>query len=310
LPDLLTRHQDRATAGFTGVVNALTSLRDLVSSLAGSPGRPAWIDGMSLFRHVRTTDPMGATTTPTLALVLQGAKQSVLADQVYDYRAGQFLIVTVDLPLVSRITEASENTPFVAFGMPLRAALIAELLLDAGPEHHRGPAPRSAPALAVSTADDDLLDAITRLLRLHNRPADYRMLAPGIIREIHWWLLTGSQQSLVRQLGDTESGTTLVAAAVRWIQDRFDQPLRIDELAAGIGTSVSTLNRHFRAVTSLSPLQYQKTLRLQHARLALLSSRTEIARIGHQVGYHSLSQFSREYRRMFGVPPSADLAQK
>ncbi|NOL39945.1 AraC family transcriptional regulator [Kribbella sandramycini] len=260
---------------------------------------------MSLVQASRTTRPLGSTTTPTVGLVLQGAKQSALGDQVYDYRAGEFLVVTVDLPLVGRISEASERTPFVGLGLPLRKELIAALLLES-PDQGRRSAVRSTPALAVSTADDQLLDAITRLLRLSRRPADYAVLAPGIIREIHWWLLTGSQQSLVRQLGDTESGTTLVAAAVRWIQEHVDQPLRVDELAAGVAAGVSTLNRHFRAATRLSPLQYQKALRLQQARLALLSSGADVARIGHQVGYTSLSQFSREYRRMFGVPPSVD----
>lgn len=284
-------------------MDALTSLRDLVLAMTGAPDRLIEIDGMTLVQNSRTTISVGSTANPTVAFVLQGAKQSSVGDRIYDYRAGQFLIVTVDLPMIGRITE----TPFVGFGMPLRAALIAELLLEGPAEYRRVPT-RGVPALAVSTADDHLLDAITRLLRLHRRPADYRVLAPGIIREIHWWLLTGSQQSLVRQLGDTESGTTLVAAAVRWIQQNVDQPLRIDELAAGVGAGVSTLNRHFRAVTQLSPLQYQKALRLQRARLALLSTRTEIARIGHEVGYQSLSQFSREYRRMFGVPPSADRA--
>ncbi|WP_405056486.1 AraC family transcriptional regulator [Kribbella sp. NBC_01505] len=288
-------------------MDALTSLRDLVLSMTGAPDRRIEVDGMILVQNSRTTESMGSTTNPTVAFVLQGAKQSTVGDQIYDYRAGQFLIVTVDLPMIGRVTEASDETPFVGFGMPLRPALVAELLLEGPAEFRRSPA-RAVPGLAVSTADDHLLDAITRLLRLHRRPADYRVLAPGIIREIHWWLLTGSQQSLVRQLGDTESGTTLVAAAVRWIQQNVDQPLRVDELAAGVGAGVSTLNRHFRAVTQLSPLQYQKALRLQRARLALLSTRTEIARIGHEVGYQSLSQFSREYRRMFGVPPSADRA--
>ncbi|MFI5729046.1 AraC family transcriptional regulator N-terminal domain-containing protein [Kribbella sp. NPDC051587] len=288
-------------------MDPLTSLRDLVLAMTGAPDRRIDVDGMTLVQNSRPTMSMGSTTTPTVAFVLQGAKQSTVGDQLYEYRAGQFLIVTVDLPMIGRVVEASDQTPFVGFGMPLRPALIAELLLEGPAELRRLPG-RAVPGLAVSTADDHLLDAITRLLRLHRRPADYQVLAPGIIREIHWWLLTGSQQSLVRPLGDTESGTTLVAAAVRWIQQNVDQPLRVDELAAGVGAGVSTLNRHFRAVTRLSPLQYQKALRLQRARLALLSTRTEIARIGHDVGYQSLSQFSREYRRMFGVPPSADRA--
>ncbi|NEA32965.1 AraC family transcriptional regulator [Streptomyces sp. SID13031] len=263
---------------------------------------------MSLYRQPTTTQSLNGTTKPTLALVLQGTKQSVLGGQVYEYHAGQFLVVTVDLPLVSRITQASSTEPFVAFGMPLQPALIAELLLEAEGANRRTPriGTETGLALAISDAGDELLAAIERLLLLHRNPADYRILAPGIIREVHWWLLAGPQGNLVRQVGLADSGVTLVATAVRWIQEHFDQPLSIEDLANRTGASVSTLNRHFRASTSLSPLQYQKTLRLQHARLALLTTPDDIGRVGHSVGYHSLSQFSREYRRMFGVPPSAD----
>jgi transcriptional regulator GlxA family with amidase domain len=131
-----------------------------------------------------------------------------------------------------------------------------------------------------------------------------------MIRELHWRLITGPQGALVRQIGVADSRLALVTRAIRWIQGNIDQPLRAEALAAHAGLSVSTLNRHFRAVTSLSPLQYQKTLRLQQARLALLSGPGDIAGVGHAVGYDSPSQFSREYRRMFGVPPSADAARR
>lgn len=294
-------------------MTALTELRDLVSSLAASEATPTWVDGMSLFRTTSVTEPLGTIAHPTLALVLQGAKQSALGAHVYDYRAGQFLIVTVDLPLVSQITRASIDEPFVAFGMPLQAPVVAQLLLEA--DGYRPPQSRRLPpaheslaglALAVSDADDELLGGIARLLRLAQHPADYRLLAPGIVRELHWRLMTGPQGGLVRQIGAIDSRLSLVSKAIWWIRENFDRALHVDELAAHVGVSTSTLNRHFRAATSLSPLQYQKTLRLQKARIDLIASPHAVGRIGHAVGYDSLSQFSREYRRMFGAPPSAD----
>lgn len=291
-------------------MSALDTLCDLVESMAARQAEPTWIDGMSLYRTTAVTDPLGTTATPTLALVLRGAKRAVLGRRVYDYRAGQFLIVTVDLPLVSQITGASPAEPFVALGIPLQPPVIASLLLEADSRDSRlrdecGP----GPALAVSDADDDLLEAVTRLLGLQRRPFDRRVLAPGLIRELHWRLLTGAHGGLVRQIGLADSRLSLVSGAIRLIRQNFDQPLRSEDLAAQVGLSVATLNRHFRAVTSLSPLQYQKTLRLQQARLALLATPNEVARIGHEVGYGSLSQFSREYRRMFGAPPTIDAAR-
>lgn len=276
-----------------------------MAALVPTLGEPTWIEGMSLYRTAETTEPLGGINKPTLALVLQGAKRSVLGERVYDYYAGQYLVVTLDLPLVSHIVEASSDRPFIAFGMPLQAELIASLLIEAGGRTQRRSA-NAGPALAVSTADDDFLDTIARLLRLHRQPTDYRILAPGIVRELHWRLLTGAQGEVIRQIGVADSALNTVAEATRWIRQNFDQAMQAEALAARVGVSVATLNRHFRTATGLSPLQYQKTVRLQHARLALLADPSSIARVGHAVGYQSLSQFSREYRRMFGAPPSAE----
>ncbi|GAA4179002.1 AraC family transcriptional regulator [Gryllotalpicola koreensis] len=287
-------------------MTALESLRELVAARAAQPATPTWVDGMSLFRTTTPTQPLGGISRANLALVLGGAKRSSLGERVYDYRAGQFLIVTVDLPLSSQIVEASVGHPFVALGMPLQPELISSLLLEAQGTDPRVRAEAELPGLAVSDADDELLGAIERLLRLADRPLDYRVLAAGIKREIHWRLLTGPQGALVRQFGLPDSRLSLVGKAVAWLRANLDAPLRADELAALVGLSVSSLNRYFRAVTSMSPLQYQKTLRLQQARLSLLAVPGDVARVGHAVGYQSLSQFSREYKRMFGAPPSED----
>ncbi len=281
----------------------LSELRERIASLTAGHDRPRWVDGLMVYSTPRTTEPLGGVTAPTLALVAQGAKRSVLGEEVYDYRAGQYLVVTVDLPLTSQIVAASADEPFLAFSMPLEPTVIAQLLLETGAPART---PYDGPALATSTAGDDLLDAVVRLLRLLGSPTDRLVLAPAVRREIHWRLLTGPQGGLVRQIGLADSRLTLIARAVAWIKQHYDQVLRVDDLAAEVGLSVSSLNRHFRAATSMSPLQYQKQLRLQRARIQLLADPTDIAGVGHSVGYDSASQFGREYRRMFGVPPGQD----
>ncbi|WP_433172428.1 AraC family transcriptional regulator [Actinoallomurus sp. CA-150999] len=281
----------------------LAELRARITRLTAGHHRPRWIDDIYVFATATTTRPLGTVAKPVLALVAQGAKRSMLGDQVFDYRAGQFLVVTVDLPLTSQITQASADEPFLAFGLPLEPSTIAQLLLHGRPP--AAPVP-DGPALSVSTATPELLDAVVRLLRLADSPGDQRVLAPAAKMEIHWRLLTGPQGGLVRQIGTADGRLALVARAIAWIDSRYDEVIRIDDLAADVGLSVSSLNRHFRAVTSMSPLQYQKQLRLQRARLRLLADPTDIAGAGHAVGYTSASQFSREYRRLFGMPPSED----
>ncbi|WSD65627.1 AraC family transcriptional regulator [Actinacidiphila glaucinigra] len=254
----------------------------------------------------RVTEPMGTVNAPMMALTVQGAKRSVLGDRIFDYRAGQYLVATVELPLTSQISRATPAEPFIGFGLPLRPALIAQLLLEAATV----PAlPYEGPGLATSDADDRLLDAVLRLLRLLDEPRDVPVLAPGVRREIHWRLLNGPQGALIRQIGRADSRMSLVARAIEWIKAHYDEVIRIDEVAREVGMSVSSLNRHFRAVTAMSPLQFQKQIRLQKARLQLIAAPDDVAAVGHAVGYDSASQFSREYRRMFGAPPGRDAAR-
>lgn len=261
---------------------------------------------MTLLATEHVTVPLGTITEPALALIAQGAKRSVLNDRIFDYHAGQYLVVTVDLPLISQITHATHDEPFLGFGLPLQPAIIARLLLEACPTVVR---PHDGPGIATSDADDKLLDAVVRLLGLLDEPRDFPVLAPGVRREIHWRLLNGPQAALVRQIGLADSRLTLIARAIQWIKTHYDQVIRIDDLAAEVGMSVSSLNRHFRAVTAMSPVQYQKHLRLQKARIELIAAPHDVAAIGYAVGYDSPSQFSREYRRMFGAPPGQDAAR-
>jgi AraC-like DNA-binding protein len=284
----------------------LEELGRRVARLAGRNPRPSWIEGVMVFAAEHVTEPMGSVTEPTLALVVQGAKRTVLGDHVFEHHPGQAAVVTVHLPLISQIIRAGPGEPFLALGLRLEPATIAQLLVDAGPTPIR---PHDGPGMAVDDADDNLLDAIVRLVRLLDEPRDLRVLAAGVRREIHWWLLNGPQAGLIRQAGMADSRLALVARAIGWIRSRYDRVIRIDDLAADVGTSVSSLNRHFRAVTAMSPLQYQKQIRLQKARIQLVEAPHDVAAIGYAVGYDNPSQFSREYRRMFGAPPGQDVAR-
>jgi AraC-like DNA-binding protein len=290
-----------------GGMERLAELRELIGRLAADQPRSPWIDGMTVFRTDQVTSPLGSVTRPMLGLVAQGAKRTVLGERIFDYQAGQYIVTTVHLPLVGQIIRASGAEPFLGFGLPLDPSVIARLLLEADPA--TGGRDGEARGVVMSDADGELLDAVIRLLRLVERPADFRMLGKAIVREIHWRLMNGPQGATVRQIGLADSRLSLVSGAVRWIQEHYDQVIRVDDLARHVGMSTSSLNRHFRAVTAMSPLQYQKQLRLQKARIELIAAPDDVAAVGYAVGYDSPSQFSREYRRLFGAPPGRDAAR-
>jgi AraC-like DNA-binding protein len=284
-------------------VSDLAELRDRIAWLAASRAQPRAVGGVKVFSTTRVTAPLGNVAEPVVSLVAQGAKRTVLGGRAFDYGAGQFVVITVDLPLTSHITAASDAEPFVGVSLPLHPPTVADLLLESRLPAQSAP---DGPAMSVSDATPDLIDALVRLLRLIDRPEDARVLAPAVRREIHWRLLTGPQGGLVRQVGLADSRVALVARAIAWIKDHYDEVIRAEDLAAAVGLSVSSLNRHFRAATSMSPVQYQKQIRLQRARIRLLATPADIAGAGHAVGYTSASQFNREYRRMFGAPPGLD----
>ncbi|NUP47865.1 MAG: AraC family transcriptional regulator [Catenulispora sp.] len=258
---------------------------------------------MTVFSTPHRTEPLGVVTEPVFALAVQGAKRSILGDRVFDYHAGQYLVAAADLPLTSQVTYATPTEPFLGLGLALEPEIITRLLLEAGSSPLRR---LPGPAIATSDADIELLDAVVRLLRLTDEPRDITILAPGVRREIHWRLLNGPQADSVRQIGLADCGMSLIARAITWIKKHYDEAIRIDDLADQAGMSVSSFNRHFRAVTAMSPLQYQKQLRLQEARIRLIRTPHDVAAIGYAIGYNSPSQFSREYRRMFGASPSRD----
>jgi AraC-like DNA-binding protein len=253
-----------------------------------------------------TTRPLGSVSEPALAVVAQGAKRTVLNDSVFTYGAAQYLIVSIDLPLTAHVTHASREQPFLAVGMTLKPAAIAALLLDSGPGDQER---RSPLGIASSDATPELLDAIVRMLRLLDHPGDRRALGPAVEREILWRLITGDQGAMVRQIGLADSRLSLIGRSVGWLRHHYDETVRVDDLARLSGMSVSSFHRHFRAVTAMTPIQYQKQIRLQEARARLIADPHDVAGVAFAVGYESPSQFSREYRRRFGVPPGKDAEQ-
>ena len=287
---------------------SVDGLRGLLERHA-RPDLTTAIDGVSICKTDHGAAPESGMSGTVLAVIAQGGKRLALGDRFYDYGAGQYLVVSVDLPVTGHFTDASPGRPALGFGMTLEPAAVAELLLQAGP----GDLPRSSgtarPGIAVSDAPDELLDAIVRLLRLLGRPRDRRTLAPLVKREILWRLITGEQGDAVCQLGLADSSLTHITRAVRWIRENYTRPFRVEEVAQLSGMSVSAFYRNFQAVTEMTPIQFQKHIRLQAARLLLANRPNDVTGVGSRVGYDSPSQFSREYRRLFGAPPSRDAAR-
>jgi AraC-like DNA-binding protein len=282
----------------------LSELRALIARHA-ERGEATAIDGVLVSAATGPTEPTPSTSGTVMALIARGAKRLAIGDRVYDYRAGQYLVASIDLPITGHYSQATHAEPALGFGLVLRPAAIAALLLDGlAPGQVRGQAP--PPALGVADASPELLDAVVRMLRLLDRPGDRDVLAPMIEREILWRLVTGPLGATVREIGSSDSGLTLVSRAVRWISDHHAESFRVDDLARSYGVSTSAFHRTFHAVTGLSPIRFQKQVRLARSRLLLMSGGEDVATVGHRVGYGSASQFSREYRRQFGLPPGRD----
>lgn len=284
----------------------LEELRRLISRHAGSAPSGMTTSGIRVVSSEAPTELAHHVMEPTLAVIAQGAKRAVLGDKVFEYGAGQYLVVSVDLPIAGHVYQASRKLPYLATGLALKPAAIAALLLEMAESDRPAPEPAG---FGVSDAPAELLESVVRMLRLLDRPRDAAVLGPMLEREILWWLLNGEQGAMVRQIGLADSRLSQISRAIRWIRLHHAKPFRIEELAAMAAMSASSFHRHFRAVTTMSPLQYQKVIRLQEARARLLVESDDVAAVGFRVGYDSPSQFSREYSRLFGAPPGRDVAR-
>ena len=288
------------------MATALAELQSLIARHA-RPGEPATaLEGVRATISPVPTQVIHCVNEPRLGIVVQGAKRTIVGDRVFEYGEGDFVATSVDLPIASRITRASAAQPYLACGIVLNPAAIASLLLEAPGVDDLVATPCG---MGVHAAPAELVEAMTRLLRLLDTPRDVPVLRPLVEREILWRLLSGPQAGRVRQIGLADSRLTQVSHAIRHIRQHYAGAVSVEELAALAAMSVSSFHRHFRAVTAMTPIQFQKQIRLQEARSRLLADADDVAAVGYAVGYDSPSQFSREYSRMFGAPPGRDVAR-
>ena len=282
----------------------IEEFRDRIAAACPTPHWPTPIPRVGLLRAEAPSAGANVLYEPVVCFAAQGRKRLMVADRVFTYDAAHYLVVSVDLPVMAAITEASPEAPYLALRLGLDPALIAALLLEVpGADGPR------ASGIGIGRLEADLLDPVLRLMRLLDRPNDAAVLAPLIEREILYRLLCGPQGPMLRQIALADSRLSQIARAIAWIRENYHRPLRIDALASLTAMSPATLHRHFRAVTALSPLQYQKHVRLHEARRRMLAQEADAQRIGFAVGYDSPSQFSRRYARLFGAPPARDAAR-
>ncbi|MEJ2045086.1 MAG: AraC family transcriptional regulator [Reinekea sp.] len=280
----------------------LDTLRDLTARHAKPPGQPLPLDTLRITRAEKPSGIIRSVYRPSFCVVLQGAKISELGTERFHYTAGQCLLASVNVPVSSRIIDASPERPYLAFSLVIDPITISELLIDQLQVLSKV---QPRPALQTAAIPEDLFDPIRRLLDLLDHPADLPVLAPLIQREIVWRLLSSELSEPLRHIGLKESHTARIGKVAAWMRDHFDQPLRVNDLATMANMSVASFHRHFKAVTQSTPVQFQKQMRLQEARQRLLSQ-DDVAAVGFSVGYESPSQFSRDYRRLFGAPPGQD----
>lgn len=283
-------------------------LADLIAQSAKEDGiHETAQPGVALYRLSETTVPLHAVYEPSVCIVAQGRKQVVAGNGIYVYDTENYLAVSAGLPIVSQVLEASPEQPFLALMLHLDAAAVGEVMLEAGVTPPRRAEPQSA--VAVSRVEANLIDASVRLLKALRSPSDRTVLAPLAEKELVYHLLNGEQGDRIRQFAHAESRFQDLNRAIHWIRTHFRDALRVEALAERARMSKSVLHEHFKSVTGLSPLQFQKQLRLREARRLMLAEALGAAEAGHAVGYDSPSQFSREYKRLFGTPPSQDIAQ-
>jgi AraC-like DNA-binding protein len=309
LKSIATNSLTQQTATIVGSSEPdVVRLASLIRAYAPHDGRfELRIPGVHAIRVSRThPELVHALQQPALCIVAQGAKSVLLGQEVYEYDASRMLVFSVDLPVAAQVTRASPAEPYLCFRLDLDPHKIAELVLKVYP--HGLPRVQESRAVYVGQADMRIVNAATRLLELMAQPGDAELLAPLVVEEILVRLLRSPIGVRVAQIGLTESSVHGVAKAVAWLRANFSQPMKVEELAELAHMSVSSFHQHFKAVTSVSPLQFQKVLRLQEARRLMLSMMVDAGTASWRVGYQSASQFSREYGRFFGRAPIKDIA--
>ncbi len=266
------------------------------------------ISDLALTRHDENTSAIRCFYTPMIALVVQGFKRSMIGDHEANYGELHCVTVGIDMPGVFHITDASPQAPFLSLSVKLDRRIITQLITEA-PSIVTVQEGEVTP-IVVDEVGKDLLQAFSRLVELLDTPSRIPVLAPMILREIHYYLLCGSQGKCLRLFNTNGTQANQIAQAISWLRENYTSPLRMEELARYANMAPSTFNRHFKEVTSLSPLQFQKRLRLYEAERLMLLEGKDAGTAALMVGYESGSQFNREYKRQFGAPPRKDVAKK
>ncbi|ORM86352.1 AraC family transcriptional regulator [Pantoea deleyi] len=285
-------------------------LAELIDHHAPEDGRHgSAIDCLFFARVSAPTEPMHFAQWASFALVAQGGKALHIGDEVLHYGPGDLLLVTLDMPVRACVTQATPDKPNLGIGIAINESRLRRYL-EQFPPTLPLPIPDSERGVTVHKVSPLLVDAVIRLVRLLDHPSDIEALAPLIEQEIFYRLLTGPEGSRILNMALAERPGHRVAQAARWLRENFHQPLKIDRLASSVGMSVSSLHHHFKAVTAMTPMQYQKQLRLNEARRLMLVEKLDAGTAGYRVGYQSASQFSREYRRLYGQSPARDSRQQ
>jgi AraC-like DNA-binding protein len=293
------RAEQARTTELCGELAALLDRRTVADG-----GHETAIPELKFWRFSKPTAPAQVMQQPAVYIVVQGRKQVTVGDETYTYDPSQYLAVSLALPAVGQVVKASRQAPYLCMTLSVDARELAALIVETGL-----PAPRDdhdGRGLYVSPLEPPLLEGLLRLVRLLDAPKDIPVLAPLIRRELHYRLLQGEQHGRLAEIAIGEGRLRRVAGAIGWIREHFAEPLQIETLAKQVNMSASALHSHFKAVAAMSPIQYQKRLRLEEARRRLLSGGTSAEAIAYEVGYASPSQFSREYVRLFGQPPRRD----
>jgi AraC-like DNA-binding protein len=285
-------------------------LEELGARIAGAIARDGWLElkpGLVISRFSSPTEPMHAVLEPWFCMIAQGAKDVWLGGEHFHYDPAHYLVSTLGVPAIGRVVEASRERPYLGLRLSLDPFVVTSVMVESGVGVDLRGEGGGVKGVGVSPLDAELLDATVRLVRLIDRPAEYRALAPLIIREIVYRLLRGPQCSRMRHLATFGGQVHRMVRAVERLRQIFDKSLRIESVVRELGMSVSGFHAHFKAVTAMSPLQFQKHLRLQEARRLMLSENLDAGEAGFRVGYEDQSQFSREYKRHFGEPPLRDV---
>ena len=285
-------------------MNDASEMAKIIARHIAGPGIvETQIDGLWLIRADEPSTPMPTVYEASLCIIVQGSKNVAMGERNIHYDASHYLIVSVDLPLIGHVVEASSENPYLCCKIDLNPLVIADLVAAEGGRVPRG----DPPVLALHPSDPELLDAACRLLRLLDQPGSIATLAPLIEKEIFYRLLTGPQGTTLKHVASADSHLGQVSSAISWIRDHFRERLRIPEVASAARMSVSSLHQHFKEVTGMTPVQYQKQLRLQEAHRMMVAEGVSAGSAGFAVGYESPSQFTREYRNLFGAPPRRHL---